>query len=87
MRRPPFFQAVAEAATSPYPASGTTKGMSMPHERVSSVMSRASCHFSTCPTSAGMPQRPRRATSASASGEAGSLDAGRNSRQFTAAET
>jgi hypothetical protein len=48
-------------------------------------MSRVSCLFSTCPTWAGIPQRRRRATlSASASGEAGSQDAG--SRQLTAAE-
>ncbi len=27
-----------------------------PHERVSSSMSRAGCHFSTCPMSSGTPQ-------------------------------
>lgn len=59
----------------------------MPHERVSSAMSRASCHFSTWPVSSGMPQDLRRAVLAgSAFGEAGSQDAGRNSRQSTAAE-
>ncbi len=59
----------------------------MPHDLVSSIMSRASCHFSTCPTSAGMPHVARRATlPGSALGEAGSQLSGRNRRQSTAAD-
>ena len=59
----------------------------MPHDRVSSIMSRAGCHFSTCPTRAGMPHRVRRAAlSASASGEAGSQETGTDNRQSIAAE-
>ncbi len=50
-------------------------------------MSRASCHFSTCPRPAGIRQRTRRDTfTGSAFSEAGSQDLGRNSRQSTAAE-
>src|SRR6478735_3322282 len=64
-----------------------TCGTSMPQDRVSSIMSRASCHFSTCPTWAGMAHLSRRDTlTGSAFGEAGSQLPGRKSRQFTAAE-
>ncbi len=62
-------------------------GTSIPHERVSSSMSSASCHFSTCPTSSGIWQEVRRATwSGSAFADPGAHVSGRNSRQSTAAD-
>ncbi|MBD0737260.1 hypothetical protein BGM09_28865 [Streptomyces sp. CBMA29] len=67
--------------------SGPGEGVADPGREVAFLAVLTSCHFSTCPTSSGMPQRLRRAVlSGSASGEAGSHARGRNSRQSTAAD-